>query len=137
MYFSTKKGNFILKKNTKLDKPIEIELPSGSCMLIEKNLMIEIDDFDPNTFLYYEENILYKKLNKRLLKNYIIPKLRCIHLGASSTEKSKSYFVLNAGINSASYYLNNYADMSVLQSFVWSFAYRFFKIKILLIRLFK
>lgn len=40
----------------------EIELPSGSCMFINKELFRSIGYFDPNTFLYYEENILYQKL---------------------------------------------------------------------------
>lgn len=116
---------------------IEIELPSGSCMLIDKQLMEDIGGFDPNTFLYYEENILCKKIKKRKLKNYLLMQSKCIHLGASSTSKRKSFFILNAGLNSASYYLTNYANMSCFQSFIWKIAYRWFKVKLLLIKLFK
>ena len=65
----------------------EITLPSGSCMLIDKTLFMNIGGFDPNTFLYYEEDILYKKIEQLGLSNYLIPHLKCIHLGASSTKK--------------------------------------------------
>ena len=53
----------MLRKNPKLiaEPKVPIELPSGSCMMIDKKLMKQVGGFDPHTFLYYEENILYKK----------------------------------------------------------------------------
>lgn len=60
------KRRYLLKNNPSLMKQpfIEIELPSGSCMLAKKKMMQEIGGVDPNTFLYFEENILYKKILK-------------------------------------------------------------------------
>lgn len=49
---------------------IEIELPSGSCMLFNKSFFQSIGSFDPNTFLYCEEDILYAKI-KKLCKKII------------------------------------------------------------------
>ena len=90
----------------------EIELPSGSCMLLQKKLFEEIGSFDPNTFLYYEENILYQKLYAHGLTNYICPSLKCIHLGASSTKKEVGYFMIKASADSACYYIENYTKAS-------------------------
>jgi len=94
----------------------EIELPSGSCMMIAKNLMKELSGFDPYTFLYFEENILFKKVQKLGKKNYLLPTLRCIHLGAKSTTSFRSVVspYSNSFISSM-YYLENFCDLSLLQ----------------------
>ena len=70
-----------------------IELPSGSCMLVKKDVFAAIGNFDPATFLYYEENILYRKLLKLKLGNYIATGLRCVHPGAATMAKSPSKIV--------------------------------------------
>ena len=129
----------ILKNNKDLIKNeyLTIELPSGSCMLFDKNMMKSISGFDPNTFLYYEENILYKKIEKIGKCNYLIPSLKCIHLGASSTSKSSSSFVLRAGMRSMEYYLKNYANLSMIQKLVLKLAVGLFSLKIMLVSLFK
>ena len=89
---------------------IEIELPSGSCMLIKKSLFRTIDYFDPGTFLYYEEDILYSKIKDLHKRNYLDLHLKCIHLGASTTVKSPSAFILKCAIDSNLYYIKNYTD---------------------------
>lgn len=117
-----------------MNKPIEVELPSGSCMLIEKELMKEIGGFDAHTFLYFEENILFKKLERIGLKNYLLPNLKCIHLGAMSTSKSSSSFMLMSSLNSASYYLKKMGKMDSLQKIIWSCACCLIKIKLFFIK---
>lgn len=104
-----------------LDKPelkdterFEIDLPSGSCMLLSKKLFEEIGSFDPHTFLYNEEDILYRKLHARGLINYIFPQLKCIHLGASSTKNEVGYFMIKASADSTCYYIEHYSDASWL-----------------------
>ena len=106
---------------------VEIELPSGSCMLLSKQLFQDIDDFDGHTFLYYEEDILQKKLEKRGLKNYLIPQLKCIHLGASSTKHSVAYFIIKASVDSADYYVSNYSKASyIFKKFFHFYLYKIF-----------
>ena len=113
------------KKKLLLCKPdlinndyFEIELPSGSCMLIDKRLFKEINYFDNNTFLYFEENILYRKLLNVNKKNYLIPHLRCIHLGASTSRKSSSMFTMNCQMNSTAYYLKKYRNAPIVAQYV-------------------
>ncbi len=90
---------------------LEIELPSGSCMVIRKSLFEQLGSFDPNTFLYYEEDILHKKILNTGLKNYIDTSVSCIHIGAATTStQATSLFVTKCLINSTRYYLRNYTS---------------------------
>lgn len=94
---------------------VPIELPSGSCMLARKDLFQKIGGFDPNTFLYYEENILYRKIEKLGLKNYLCPQLRCVHLGAATMSTlPDSKFAMNHEIRSQRYYVREYSDAAPL-----------------------
>ena len=91
---------------------IPIELPSGSCMLIKKTLFQEIGSFDPGTFLYYEENILFKKIEKRKLQNYLSTELKCIHLGGTSISTTGNTFMMKCLVKSRMYYMKNYSGCS-------------------------
>lgn len=94
---------------------IEIELPSGSCMMFDKNTIKEIKGFDPNTFLYYEESILYKKLKLIGKQNYLIPSISCIHVGGRTTTSQKTaYFLKKCNYDSLLYYLKTYEDCSTM-----------------------
>lgn len=100
----------LLQKNPELLKceRIEVELPSGSCMMINKSLFREIGYFDKNTFLYFEENILFSKIKALGKRNYLIPKQKCIHLGASTSKNSSSLFLMKCQMQSTEYYLRYY-----------------------------
>ncbi|RZJ77453.1 MAG: glycosyltransferase family 2 protein [Flavobacterium sp.] len=94
----------------------EIQLPSGACMLFNAKFFESIEGFDPSTFLYYEENILHSKISKRGMKAYLIPKLRCIHLGASTISKHKRRYEFDKKCDrSAWVYVNRYANVPILQ----------------------
>ncbi|MBQ6073412.1 MAG: glycosyltransferase [Bacteroidales bacterium] len=106
-----------------LEQPVfPVDTPSGACMLIEKDLMERIGGFDPNTFLYYEENILFKKLNAVSKNSYCTPIVRCTHLGAGSTQQLSTVFLKRCNLNSADYYLSNYGNMSFFQRVAWKTA---------------
>ena len=111
----------------------EVELPSGSCMLLKKEFFKSIKSFDPKTFLYYEENILYRKICLALKKNYLCPQLKCIHLGASTTKKMvRSYNYIKMSNKSSKYYVENYADCSLLQKQLFIFSQQLYLWKELL-----
>lgn len=122
-------SRYILKQTTfDMSIPqIEIEMPSGSCMLLKKKLFSRIGGFDPNTFLYFEENILSKKINRLNLKNYLIPSLKCIHLGGMSTAKSSSCFINTKGLESAWYYATHFTNLNKAQLLILYFAIQFNK----------
>lgn len=100
----------ILQNPLLLHQPsIEIDLPSGSCMMFEKSTITGIEGFDPNTFLYYEENILHKKLIANNKQSYLIPSVSCIHVGGSTTTKEKTtYFLKKCNYDSLLYYIRTY-----------------------------
>lgn len=111
-------------------KCFEIELPSGSCMLISKNMFKAIDYFDSRTFLYYEENILFKKIEKIGKKNFILPHERCIHLGAATTSKTKYSYFQMIQVNSSAYiYAMNYSGMNYLQKILFYIFYKLFLLR--------
>lgn len=116
---------------------LEIEMPSGSCMLIRKKLFKEIGYFDPKTFLYYEENILYSKIYSRGLKNYLVTTLKCIHLGASSTKKVASYFIQRCGLESRTYYLKAYCHLTFGQNLVYAVAKSLYSVRLYLTKMIK
>lgn len=95
-----------------LDEIIDIELPSGACFIIQKDLFLSVSKFDPNTFLYYEENILYHKLLRKKMRSVLVTSCSCIHLGGNSTKKEKSLFLVRCSQNSMMYYLKYYRKSS-------------------------
>lgn len=137
---STKRdANKILLNHPELlkESEIEIELPSGSCMFISKELFQRIGWFDPNTFLYYEENILYKKIQREGKKNYLIPDLSCIHLGAQSTSKKPVPFLKVKEAESARYYINNYCKLTFNECLISRIAFFLFFSRMRLAALYK
>lgn len=121
-------NNLLHKKN--LSTIIEIELPSGSCMLLNKSFFKSIDSFDPNTFLYCEEDILYTKIKKLGKKNYLNTNLKCIHLGASTTSsQSPSKFILKCSLESNHYFLKNYTNANTIYLAFMSFFYKMMYLK--------
>lgn len=131
---SAKRRYLLLGERLHDNRVLDVELPSGSCMLFAKSLMDEIDIFDSNTFLYYEENILFKQVSRIGKINYVATDLKCIHLGASSTSKSSSSFVAKAGMKSTDYYLHHYCSLTLPQRLVWNVAKFLQKLKLNTIR---
>ena len=105
---------------------LPIDLPSGSCMLIDKRLFQSIGFFDPGTFLYYEEDILYRKLIEVGRNNYLAGNLRCIHLGAASTNQKSTPVTLRANRESERYYVRKFSGASKLMIFAHGISLRLF-----------
>lgn len=115
--FNFDEKTFILKKSPqKLNEPFfPIELPQGSCMLLDKRIAMKIKMFDPNTFLFCEENILEAQLKKYSLHSYLIPSIKCIHLGGQTMKKASfNTFIIKCGHESMNYYLKTYTKYSTL-----------------------
>ncbi|MDE7407267.1 MAG: glycosyltransferase, partial [Muribaculaceae bacterium] len=105
---------------------IEIDLPSGSCMLLEKSYFKSIGWFDPHTFLYCEEDILHKKIKATGKCNYLDMTLRCVHLGAGSTQNVPGLTLLKAGMVSQRHYVLNYSDSSWGTKAIFCISQRFY-----------
>ena len=85
-----------------------VQLISGSCMMSKKCFFENIRSFDPETFLYYEENILWEKIKRVGKHNYIDTDIKCIHLGAATTIHYFSPFFLWQSLKSQRHFVRNY-----------------------------
>ncbi|MBR6868965.1 MAG: hypothetical protein IKM93_04030 [Bacteroidales bacterium] len=110
-----------------------VDVPSGACMLIDKELFRRIGGFDPDTFLYYEENILYKKLLTVSRTNHCVPSVKCTHLGAGSTQNQNSHFLQRCNLESADVYLSRYGQLSLFQQLTWKMVKMLWRLKFKLI----
>lgn len=135
-YWYKWKGAEVIDKSRYLllnDNPniFSVELPSGSCMLMKKDFFKSIGFFDPTTFLYYEENILFSKIKSVGRQNYICQDVSCIHLGASTTSTLPNQHKL-AQIcqRSAIYYLKRYKHSNSLLLLLYLFSSKFFLISL-------
>lgn len=105
---------------------IPIALPSGSCMLMNKLLFKSIGSFDPNTFLYWEEQILCEKIERLGKRNYLYKEVKCVHLGGASTIISvNNKFTRRCSDESMLYYWKNYSDCSKVEYAVLQLSIRF------------
>lgn len=93
---------------------VEVEAVHGCFFAIKYNNFKEIGYFDPNTFLYYEENILGVKLKRIGLKSFIDTTVQVEHCLSVSVDKSfnslKKYKLLK---DSQYYYEKEYNHLNV------------------------
>lgn len=70
----------------KASKSIQkVEVVSGAFFGINQKTFKRVGYFDDQTFLYYEEEILFCKLNRSNFENYIVNNVSYSHIGQSST----------------------------------------------------
>lgn len=91
------------------------ELISGGCMFCRKDLFQSLGAFDPGTFLFFEENILWEQIRRRGLKNYVDTTTRCIHLGSSTIARRPSLFITRSTIRSQRHFAFNYLGLNPFQ----------------------
>lgn len=65
----------------------EVDVIPGCFFVIKTEVMKDIGYFDERTFLYYEENILSKKLHDKNYHNYILSNIKFYHREHVSIEK--------------------------------------------------
>ncbi len=124
-------SQYLLPNSPADERFVRVELPSGSCMLCDKEFFRSIGSFDPNTFLYYEENILWEKIRPLGLYNYLDKSVSCIHLGAATTKtKSTSAFIANALIGSTRYFVRKYTNAGILYRGCLEMFFALFRLKI-------
>ena len=131
-----KRNNKILIQNPDLmnSDSFPVHMPSGACMLIRKDVFNRLEGFDPNTFLYYEEPILAKKIEAIGLSNYCVPSIKCVHMGGNSTNQAPSTFIQRCNMESADYFLNNFCEMNWIHRIAWGGCKLAWKIKWLVYR---
>ncbi|VAX27646.1 hypothetical protein MNBD_NITROSPIRAE03-1203 [hydrothermal vent metagenome] len=94
----------------------EVDIISGSCMLIRCKLLQEIGLLDENTFLFLEEFILHEKVRRTGFSTVIVPSSRIVHKGHSSVGK-QNYGAIGESLRSLNYYLSNYREFGRVEVF--------------------
>lgn len=91
---------------------------SGCFFLVKSDLLKEINYFDENTFLYYEENILSKKVEKTSYQIAVDNKVKVIHNHSVTIDKAETkinkYKILK---NSQKYFVKEYLKATPLELF--------------------
>ena len=90
------------------DRPREVDVLSGSCMLVRAAAFREIGLLDENTFLYLEEFILHEKLRAAGWGQAIVPASVVVHKGGQSAKKAVPARIRQAKRESRRYYLSRY-----------------------------
>lgn len=123
---------YLFKTNPDLihQKIVNCDIISGACMMAKTNTWKRLKGFDENTFLYYEENILFEKLAMMNLNMSILNSTSAIHLGAKSTKKIVNAKILSIELESLIYYMKSFRSLSTL-SIILIKAIRLFQIFIL------
>lgn len=108
------KKRLLYKNEHYKNKLSKVDVVHGCFFMIRLNDFQKIQYFDEGTFLYYEENIIAKKLKENNLKTYIDNDVKVIHNLSISVDKSfnsiKKYKILK---DSQKYYEKNYNKTNV------------------------
>lgn len=90
------------------DRPMEVDVLSGSCMLLRRSALEQVGLFDETTFLYQEELILHEKFRARGWRQAIVPQSVIVHKGGQSTLREMPAHIRKAARDSLLYYLKHY-----------------------------
>ena len=102
----------------------KVDAVSGCFFMIRKESFEKIGYFDENTFLYYEENIIGKKLKDNNMNTYVDKRVNIIHNLSISVNKSfnsiKKYKILK---QSQKYYQKEYNKLNIFGMILLRFVY--------------
>ena len=93
-----------------------VDVVSGCFFIVDSEVLKQVDYFDENTFLYYEELIFSKKLEKIGKKLIVDNRVKVIHDHSVTIDKNikriNKYKILKA---SQRYYVKHYLDGNLLE----------------------
>lgn len=97
----------------------EVEVISFCFFLIKSEVLKEINYFDDNTFLYYEENITASKLKRTQYKTLINNNVTIIHDHSVSVDKNISYINKYKILKQSQlYFETNYNNANSIEKFL-------------------
>ncbi len=108
-------SNKIKRRKILYKNPVLADLISGCFMFFDSQIFLEVEGFDTNIFLYYEEMDICYRLKKKGYLSYLVPKTKFIHLQGGSTKlinydkqkenKISKLYVLRKNHNYLKYFL--------------------------------
>ena len=94
------------------NKLTQVEVVKGCFFIIKKDVFETINFFDENTFLYYEEIIIGKKLKELGFKTYIDNQVTIIHALSKSVDKSINRINKFKILKNSQYYYEKYINQA-------------------------
>lgn len=105
---------------------VEVECILGCFFMIDSRYLEKAGFFDENTFLYYEENIMAKKLKDIQAKTMICCEVQVFHNHSVSIDKSVSRLNKYVALKTSQYYFQkHYNHANVFECFLLRFTYWF------------
>lgn len=99
---------------------LEVEAISGAFFIIGSNVLEEINLLDENVFLFYEEDILAKKLKEKGYKTISLNSEKFIHFESQTIGKTYSYFKKKKELyKSKIYYHKTYNKMNFIEHLIF------------------
>lgn len=93
-----------------------VDVVSGCFFIVDSKFLKEVDYFDENTFLYYEEQILASKVKSKNKKELIDNKVTIIHNHSVTIDKTiKRINKQKILKNSQRYFCKNYLHANIMQ----------------------
>ena len=110
------------KNVNKINSDTKVEVIPGSFFALNRVVINKNISFDENTFLYYEENILFKKLKENGYGAYILAEPQYIHNHPYSSNEpiSKKMKAYKIYLKSKRYFFNNYLTNNKILMFIHS-----------------
>ena len=107
-------GEYSEKDYTKGD--LKVDCIAGSFFIIKSKVLKEIDYFDENVFLFYEEDIIGKKLKEKGYEIYSLNDIHFMHYESQTIGKVFSYGKKIRMLNKSKIYLQTkYNKINILQ----------------------
>jgi len=95
---------------------VDVEVVSGCFFLIRSDVLKKVNFFDENVFLYYEENILGKKLKDLNIRSVVNTKIEVIHNHSISIDKNvKKLKKIKILKQSQMYFEKNYNKANIFE----------------------
>jgi len=90
-----------------LDRPREVDVVSGACLMLRTEMLRRIGVLDDRTFLFWEEFILAEKLRQSDFRTVLVPASRVVHKGGGSMKtvriRAALYFMQSLNLYLAEY----------------------------------
>lgn len=139
-----RKGDFVININNIMEKIrgyyppayyadtlVFVDVVQGCFFLTKLQTILDVRGFDEGTFLYYEEDILAKKIEKINKRNAVLSKYWIEHNHKTKNkelkDKNKKIFHVKQEYSSRKYYLDKYCELNKLLKLViksiWMFDY--------------
>ena len=115
------------------EEVLEVEAISGAFFIIKSKVLNEIGLLDENVFLFYEEDILAKKLQEKNMKTVSVNSHNFIHYESQTIGKTLSYYrKVRQLFISKMYYQREYNKINSIQIILFYILYLFRKIELII-----